>query len=262
MRKIYRAILLKKEDEELGECWGATLFFDNGTNEVIDCSDVRGVAVEIHRIEEAHKEAQAREEQREEFLQAIKGSIDLSDYATSWVEDEDGCVELCIMSDIECYDIEPTDMEQATEAREVREVLVKAGCDVVSMSGAGWEGCSDATPEPGNCRRVLVRLPGFRVEEPEPVEEGRDKREESYFEELHRILDAHPQDRAMRVDRAVIEGTIGEMTWAAEQVGLAQLAIENLEDQLRGLQEQEGRGGASNDTGPRCPAKDASNVPA
>lgn len=51
-REVYRVILLKKHDEELGEHWGARMFLKGGGTRDVDISDLRGVHIEVAAAEE------------------------------------------------------------------------------------------------------------------------------------------------------------------------------------------------------------------
>jgi hypothetical protein len=41
---------------------------------------------------------------------------------------------------------------------------------------------------------------------------------ETYYDQLQHILQHNPQDMAMRVDRATLEGLLSEMDWVAGQL--------------------------------------------
>jgi hypothetical protein len=81
-----------------------------------------------------------------------------NEYESSVSLDENGCFELCMMSDFHDNDIDGLNPEDdETEGRLIRQTLNELGYDVLADSGSHFEGYSSWTPEPGDCRRLSVR---------------------------------------------------------------------------------------------------------
>lgn len=92
-------------------------------------------------------------------VDALEGQgFTVAEYESSWALDEDGCFELCVMSQLNCYEQDPHPEMEAMEHRLLMQACKSSGIEVVGSNAATWEGWSDYTPDPGNCRRLRVRL--------------------------------------------------------------------------------------------------------
>ena len=74
--------------------------------------------------------------------------------------DQDGCVEIQVASwcDTKCGDKEPPAEDDAEERADLIAALSATGLEVVSISDVDWAGWSEWTPDPGDHRRVRVRV--------------------------------------------------------------------------------------------------------
>ena len=78
---------------------------------------------------------------------------------SDYMPDENGHIELCVMSNLDCYNETPSDEADGAEEKQYAKLLESIGLDVIADSGACWHEDKEYPPMVGDYRFIKVNVP-------------------------------------------------------------------------------------------------------